>query len=155
MSFIEIQADSLEEIALDKAEQASQIINDPFIVSDTGWEIPALRGFPGIYMHYVNEWFTPQDFLNLIKPYKDRSVIIKQSICYRDQKQTKTFSFERKGIILEESRGKGRSGDMIFSFRADKKSIAECRNDKVYYMDATETVWDEFAQWYLQNKPHS
>lgn len=152
ISMTEIQSDSLEEIALDKANQAFAVIKEPYVISDTGWYIPALKGFPGAYMHYVNEWFTPQDYLNLIKPYKDRTVVMKQVVCYRDRDQAKTFFFERKGIILEEPQGKGRSGDMVFSFRDDKKSIAECRNASTHYTQDDQSVWSDFARWYVSFK---
>lgn len=152
ISFIEIQSNSQEKIVRHKIEQALQIMKEPFIVSDTGWQIPALRGFPGAYMHDINEWFTAQDFLNLIMPYTDRTVIMQSTICYRDQEQSKIFSLEQKGIILEEPKGKGCPSDMVFSFREDKKSIAECRIEQIEYISNKHTVWDDFGRWYLSFK---
>ena len=50
----EIQTDNIEEISINKAKQAYSQINKPLIVSDSGWSIPALNGFPGPLMAYVN-----------------------------------------------------------------------------------------------------
>lgn len=74
LDLTEIQSSSIEEIAKFKAHQAFAILKKPVLVSDHGWAFHALNGFPGAYMKEVNKWFTPQDFLNLLKDKQDRSV---------------------------------------------------------------------------------
>ncbi|MGI8419616.1 MAG: non-canonical purine NTP pyrophosphatase [Candidatus Levyibacteriota bacterium] len=146
--FIEIQTDSLEEIALHKAKQAFGVVKKPLVVNDTGWEIKALRGFPGVYMQYVNNWFTAEDFLNLIKPYRDRTVIMRQAVYYIDSEQAKLFFHEIKGIIVKTPKGKGRPSETIFSFRPDGKTLAECQNDGIHFTNDNNSIWNDFAKWY-------
>ena len=61
----EIQSDSISKIAEDKAKKAFAILQEPLVVSDSGWEIPALNNFPGPYMKYVNHWFSVRFFSGL------------------------------------------------------------------------------------------
>ena len=50
---VEIQSDALEEIASDKARQASKLVKHPLIVEDAGLFVDSLGGFPGPYSSYV------------------------------------------------------------------------------------------------------
>lgn len=146
--FVEIQSNSLEEIAQVKAQQAYEVIKEPLVVNDTAWKIEALNGFPGIYMQYINNWFTAKDFLNLIKPYSNRTVFINQAICYIDKDQIKVITRKIKGFIRKIPQGEGRPSETIFSFRSDNKSMAQCQNENIYFIEGDKNIWDDFAEWY-------
>lgn len=103
----EIQSDAIENIAQDKAKQAFDILKQPLIVSDSGWSVPSLKGFPGPYMHYINEWFEVEDFLKLMKGKKDRSIILKHIICAISSKGLKLFKKEIKGKFLKQAENRG------------------------------------------------
>ena len=47
LDIIEIQSDSTEEIAVDKANKAFSKLKHALIINDSGWYISALNGFPG------------------------------------------------------------------------------------------------------------
>jgi XTP/dITP diphosphohydrolase len=53
LALIEPQADSIEEVARSKAEQAFQILRAPLVVEDSSFCVDALMGFPGPYTRYV------------------------------------------------------------------------------------------------------
>lgn len=146
--FIEIQADSLEENARHKADQAFAVIREPLVINDTAWAIEALGGFPGIYMQYINRWFTAQDFLNLMQSHQDRTITMHQAVCYKDHAQTQMFSWNSKGRLLMAPQGHGRPGDTISTFRADQKTLAQCIAEGIRFTDGSETIWDAFAEWY-------
>jgi non-canonical purine NTP pyrophosphatase (RdgB/HAM1 family) len=55
LPLVEPQADSIEAVALSKAQQAFQQIAEPLIVEDSGFFIKDLSGFPGPYTRYVLE----------------------------------------------------------------------------------------------------
>src|SRR5258706_8340034 len=131
MPILEIQSESQEEIVLHKAKQAFASIKKPLVVKDDGWYISALRGFPGVYMKYVNQWFTAQDFLNLLKPYTNREILFRESVCYIDQNKHEIFTNDVKAEILKEPRGEGKPSMMITSFRKDHKTMAECSNEGI------------------------
>lgn len=53
MDTIEIQADSVEEVARYSAKWASDKLKTNVVKNDTGIMIEALGGFPAAYTHYV------------------------------------------------------------------------------------------------------
>lgn len=148
LPLIEIQSDSLEEIAKDKARQAFSLVKQPLIVKDDGWYITALKGFPGSYMKSVNGWFSPDDFLHLIEPYTNREIVFKDSLCYTDGKQEKIFTNTIRGEIVRTPKGKGVPSAMISSFRKDGKTMAQCINEGIHFANDGESIWYQFATWY-------
>ena len=61
----EIQSNSVRDIAEFSAQWASTQLDHPFIVTDAGFYIDALNGFPGPFVKYVNQWFSVEDLLRL------------------------------------------------------------------------------------------
>ena len=60
---VEIQSENPEIVALDKASKAFALFKKPVVITDDSWAFSGLKGFPGVYMHSINAWFTPEDFL--------------------------------------------------------------------------------------------
>jgi XTP/dITP diphosphohydrolase len=144
----EIQSHSGEEIIKRKAHQAFEMFKHPLFVTDHIWHFPALKGFPGAYMKYMNEWLSPQDFLNLMKPYKDRTAILDEFLYYIDGEREQLFHEALTGTILPESKGKNEAASRaVISLRADGKSIAECWEESIDPTDAY-PIWKQFADWY-------
>lgn len=148
LPLVEIQTDSLKEIALYKARQAFQKIKQPLIVKDDGWYISALKGFPGVYMKYINQWFGPEDFLRLIQPYANREIIFQEAVCYIDSKQHKLFFNSITGKIVRKPKGLGVSSTKISTFRNDNLTMAECINAGIDFTDEGKSIWPTFAKWY-------
>lgn len=147
---IEPQMEDIEEISKSKAQQAFNKIQKPLIVSDGSWIIPALNGFPGPYMAFINKWFTSQDFLNLMEKKENREIILRECVTYIDDKQLKTFIHDTKGLILEEESGQATAIDQIITFRGDKKSVAECENENLPRIPQNE-LWNEVGKWLKEN----
>jgi XTP/dITP diphosphohydrolase len=143
----EIQSADGIEIAISKAQQAWEIIKEPLFISDSFWEIPSLNGFPGAYMKYMNNWFSPEDFLNLMKDKKDRTIILKSTVVYIDKNKPHIFINDYYGKILTE-KYKGDysySLDAIVSFSKDGKSIAE-ENENRNFTEKN-SYWLSLAEW--------
>jgi XTP/dITP diphosphohydrolase len=151
LELVEIQSHSIEEIAIDKAKNAFDILKQPLFVNDHGWFITALNGFPGAYMKYVNEWFTPQDFLNLMRGKKNREMIFTETICFTDGTTTKTFSETKIGHVLYKSKGKNIPWMTVSSFSDDDTSIAEKLATSPSAIN-TSKIYEEFAKWYLESQ---
>ncbi len=147
---IEPQIEDIVEISKYKAKQAYEIVKKPLIVSDGGWMIPALNGFPGPYMAYVNSCFTPEDFLNLMKDKKDQTIILKECVTYIDENQTKSFVYETKGHFLKEKHGQATSVDQVITFREDLKTTAECINEGISGIPQN-NLWNEVGEWIKEN----
>lgn len=150
LELIEIQSDSLETITIHKANQAFNKLKHPLLVNDAGWNIPALNGFPGPYMRYVNEWFTRENFLNLMRNKTDRRIIFTEYFCFKDENETKIFSQEAKGTILTEPMGNNISSSWsLVSLRSDGISIAKAWEEKLDPVSEY-SVWNKIAEWYKQ-----
>ena len=147
----EIQEENPENVALDKAAKAFNTIGQPLVITDDSWAFAGLSGFPGVYMHSINEWFTPEDFLRLTLPLVNRDVTLTQYLVYVDDSQQKVFTRQSKGKLLSEIRGKSQHpSHTILTMEEDNGlSIAEV------YESAQDTtarqpaiIWHDFVQWY-------
>lgn len=78
----ELQSDKVEEIAKYSASWASIKLQLPIVVSDTGFYIEALNGFPGPLVKHINNWLSVEDYINLIKNKKNRLVYIRDCLAY-------------------------------------------------------------------------
>jgi len=146
----EIQSRDPIIISTDKAEKAFAMTNKPVVVTDTFWNIPALRGFPGAYMKDVNEWFGTSDFLNLMKDKADRRISFTESVTYKDLMEIKIFSKEFWGDFAESPRGSGNPIEQLAKFNGE--TIGEKRDKGNLSHDPKEYVWFDFAKWFIEKK---
>ncbi len=153
LDIIEPQEENIEKVAKSKADQAFDILKEPVLVADTGWNISALNGFPGPFMHYVTDWFTVEDWENLFKGKAGEKVQIINVVAYKDLDNMKKFQAIRKATILEEPRGEGIPIDQLITSRTDKTSWAECKSLDlpVFEKELKDNLWTQFAEWYRDN----
>lgn len=142
----EIQNKDGIEIAISKAKQAWDIIKEPLFVNDAFWIIPSLKGFPGPYMKYINDWFEPDDFLKLMNSKADRTIILRDTVVYIDENGQNIFTNDYYGEILENKyEGEYKYPlDAVVSLSKNKKSIAE---ENGVHKFSTEGSWADFAKW--------
>jgi XTP/dITP diphosphohydrolase len=145
LDLVEIQSNSIKEIAEHKAKQAFSILNKPLFVTDHGWSIPALQGFPGPYMKYMNEWLTSQDFLSLMSTHNDKSILKEEVLCYVDSNGIKIYSMSIAGRFLDTPQGEGLPMTRVVSLLSSGKTIAECISEGVDSYSEN-TLWQEFAE---------
>ena len=143
----EIQAESGEPVARDKATRAFEQLQKPLIVTDDSWVIPALKGFPGPYMKSINIWFTPQDWLRLTSTLENREIILRQIAVYQDEREQVLFSVDIKGTMLTEAHGESKYPHNTFvSFngvRSEAEAHASGQSDAISHHSA----WHELAKW--------
>ena len=147
----EIQGEDPERIAIDKATKAFTLLQKPVVITDDSWSYAGLKGFPGAYMHSMNEWFTPEDFLRLVLPLTDRTATLTQYLVYYDGSNHKIFSQQTQARLLKEIRGKSQhSNDTITVLDGDNGlSVAEVHAKKVDKSKRKSAqVWHEFSKWY-------
>ncbi|MGC1177121.1 MAG: non-canonical purine NTP pyrophosphatase [Candidatus Saccharimonadales bacterium] len=150
VDIIEIQEDP-KQVALDKAQKAFAAVSQPLVITDDSWSFAGLKGFPGVYMHSINEWFSPEDFLRLTSSLTDRTVTLTVYLIYVDGKQQKVFTRQTKGHLLKEIRGTSKyASHTIITMDGDNGlSIAQAHeqaNDKSARSSAR--IWHEFAEWF-------
>jgi XTP/dITP diphosphohydrolase len=142
----EIQSSNPIDISKHKAEQAFMAINKPLVVTDTFWTIPSLNGFPGAYMHEVADWFSAEDFIALIRDKSDKRIYFSENITYIDKNETKIFSKEFEGIIVDIPRGTGLSIEKVAEF--DGYTLGERREQGGFSHSSEDYVWHDFAKWF-------
>jgi non-canonical purine NTP pyrophosphatase (RdgB/HAM1 family) len=149
----EIQDEDPEKVALDKAAKAFEHFQKPVVITDDSWSFAGLRGFPGVYMHSMNEWFTPDDFIRLVKPLENKKVTLTQYLIYADNSQQKVFKKDSTGKLLTQIQGHSihPSHTIISMDGDDGLSIAEVfeKSDK-NTVRAAELIWHDFAEWFTE-----
>ncbi len=130
----EIQSLDVTEVATYSAQYAAKKLNTPVIKSDVGYYIPALGGFPGPFIKYINQTLSDKDLLRLMKDVKDRSMIIRECLAFATPDGfTKCLVHEQKTTIAEKSDGVGSSIDKVMILdgftktrgASDSKEVAE------------------------------
>lgn len=124
-------SDTVEGNALQKAQFVFNRFAIPCFADDTGLEVEALKGAPGVYSaRYAGEYANYQD--NVIKLLENlngisaRKARFKTVIAYIDQQQTKLFEGIINGTISTEPSGKGGFGyDPVFIPDGYDMSFAE------------------------------
>lgn len=153
LNIIEPQEENIAKVAKSKATQAYEVLNEPVLVADTGWDIPALNGFPGPFMHYVTDWFTIEDWVNLLRGKTDRRIKIINTVAYKDSGNLEIFQAVRKVTLLKEPKGEGIPVDQLITSRSDGKSWAECKEMglPVFAQGLKDNLWTQFGEWYSDN----
>ena len=156
----EIQSEDPEYIIRDKAARKFALTgNQPVIVSDDIWDIPALNGFPGAYMKYVDHWFSPQQILDLMTRVTDRRIYLHQYLAYKDSSTFKIFSHTVPATITDTPRGTyGKPAEKVIALDQDEGlTIAE-----VYDNDPEQAItrfsnqfgaWHDFIAWFQEYTP--
>jgi len=105
---LEIQADSLRDVALFKLDNIKEKINGSFFVEDAGFFVDKpLNGFPGVYSSFVFKTIGNEGILNLIKNFKKTEAHFSAIIALYYKPLDKIYTFEGivKGKISEQIKG--------------------------------------------------
>ena len=130
--------DTLKENALIKAKTVYDLTGIPTIADDTGLEVDALGGKPGVYTaRFAGENCSYMDNVNkmleVMKKIKksERGAIFKTVMAFYDGKQELFSEGVVKGIIAEEKKGLGGFGyDPIFYVVEEGKTFADMTIEK-------------------------
>lgn len=103
----EPRVNSLEAIATEKARYAFDSLNQPCLVSDSGFFIKALNGFPGTFVNYALETIGIEGLLKLTEG-KKRRCDFRDCLAYMDGTLQEPVLFNSRvpGALVEEPRGK-------------------------------------------------
>jgi len=117
--YSEIQADSLEEVAMASALSLLGSIDLPFFLEDAGLFIPKLNGFPGPYSSYSLQTLGCDGILSLLSPFSDeidRQAYFLSVVAYVSVDGVRLFKGRVDGFISSEARstGHGFGFDPIF-----------------------------------------
>lgn len=106
---LEVQSDSLEEIAKASVIDAFRKCNLPIIVEDAGLFVEALNGFPGPYAAYVYKTIGNKGLLQVMKNVENRKAKFESAVAYCSVQLDSPMCFkgEARGEITKEERNGG------------------------------------------------
>jgi len=147
-SLLEIQADTLEEVAFLKALDAFSRCSKPVIVEDDGLFINSLNGFPGPYSSFVFKTIGNEGILKLIK--SKRTATFQSVIAYCEKRDDiQLFKAEVDGKISQKLTGRKWGYDPIFIPVGQTKTYAHLEKNLVSHRYLAMT---KFANWYLHRQ---
>lgn len=128
-AYEEVQADTLEEVALASARVllAEGRVPRPFVLEDAGLFVEALRGFPGVYSAYVFRTLGCDGLLRLMEGEEERGARFESRIalCLAGG-EVELLPGTCHGTIAREARGAGGFGfDPVFVPRGEDRTFAE------------------------------
>ena len=131
MDTVEIQADTVEEVAKYSAKWASDKLKANVVKNDTGIMIEGLGGFPAAYTHYVQDTLGMEGVLKLMKGIENRKAKFVQALAYCEYgKDPVIFSSITEGTIATEQSGShGWGWDFIFIPDGQDKTLGNYEDD--------------------------
>ena len=145
---VEIQSDKLEEIASDKARQASKLAKHPIIVEDAGLFVDSLGGFPGPYSSYVLSTIGNSGILRLLG--SRRKASFRSVIAYSFGKTPKIFSAAVPGKIARKPAGGGWGYDPIFIPKGRSKTYGQIEDKN--QISHRRMSLEGFASWFVRKR---
>ena len=152
METTEIQADTVEEIAIHSAKEASEKLKTTVLKNDTGFFIDALGGFPGPYTHYVDDKLGEDGILKLLEGVENRRACFIEAFAYCEYgKEPIVFKSITNGVIATEKSGEyGWSWDFIFIPDDLDKTMANFPDEERFKLWNTD-AYHKLAE-YIKNK---
>ena len=125
IGYTEIQADTLEEVAIFGMKEVAARLEGPVMLEDAGLFIEALQGFPGVYSAYVQKTIGNDGILRLMEGVENRRAFFKSVVVYAEPGlEPQMFTGIVRGQIGYEARGSSGFGyDPIFY--VDERSLGE------------------------------
>ncbi len=151
---LEIQSNSLEEIAKTSVIDAFEKCHLPIIVEDAGLFVETLNGFPGPYAAYVYKTVGNKGLLQIMKEAENRNARFESAIAYHSSNLDASICFlgEAVGeITREERKGNSESGfgfDPIFKPADSEKTFAEMTIAEKNKFSHRASALRKFAAWY-------
>ncbi len=145
---------TFEENALAKAGYVASITGLPALADDSGLEVDALNGRPGVYSaRYAGEGATDREnylkLLSELKGIEDRSARFRCVIAFVDlRKGDRTFEGVFEGVISEAPRGdRGFGYDPVFFVPRENRTVAELTDEEKNSVSHRARALKRFREW--------
>lgn len=150
--------ETLEENAIEKAEVIFKLTGTAGFAEDTGLEVDALNGEPGVRSarYAGNERSFENNIDKLLKNLnriKDRSARFRTVICLREMKKHNIFEGECKGSICSERHGSSGFGyDPIFVPDGSSKTFAQMSLSEKNFFSHRKKAMDKLIAFLKRNE---
>jgi XTP/dITP diphosphohydrolase len=150
----EIQSNSVQEIAEFSAQWASHHIDQPYIVTDSGFYIDALNSFPGPFIKYANQWFSVDDLLRLMHNRAYRHLSVQDCLVYvRPGQAPVSFLGHYQGrIATEPGESTGTPIERLFIPAGYEMPISEFSPEEQVNYWSSGAIWQAFKSYYQANR---
>jgi XTP/dITP diphosphohydrolase len=151
---LEIQSDSLEEIAKASVMDAFRRCHLPIVVEDSGLFVDALKGFPGPYAAYVYRTLGNRDLLKLMENVGERKARFESVVAYFSGEVGEPVCFVGAvagSIALSERRKNVETGfgfDPIFIPSGHRRTFAEMSVEEKNQDSHRAEAFRKFGEWY-------
>lgn len=145
----EIQSSRVEEIAVFSAQWACQHLDRPVAVTDAGFYIETLNGFPGPFVKFTNAWLSAQDYLSLLLGKLERRIVVRDCLAYcRPHEKPLTFCTAYQGTLATEpGRDGGNPIEQILIPAGYSVPISEIAPDEMVAYWSRASVWRELKRY--------
>jgi XTP/dITP diphosphohydrolase len=150
---LEIQSESLEEIAGASVIEAFEKYRLPMVVEDAGLFVDALNGFPGPYAAYVYRTLGNRGLLRLMEKVSNREAAFKSVVahCSSQLKSPMCFEGTVSGEIIHEERKASKMSfgfDPIFRPGKSYRTFAQMNVVEKCKCSHRAAAFRKFAEWY-------
>jgi XTP/dITP diphosphohydrolase len=147
---LEIQSDSLKEIAEYAASIAAESLEAPVVVEDSGLFIETLAGFPGPYTAYALNTIGCGGVLKLLSGLSARRAYFECVVAFcRPGSKPTTFAGRAHGEIPHQPAGTAGFGfDPIFLPFAQERTFAQMSAEEKEGLSHRGIAFVHFAEWY-------
>jgi len=151
---LEVQSDSLEEIAGASAVDAFGRCHLPVVAEDAGLFVEALDGFPGPYAAYVYRTIGNLGLLKLMEGVRVRRARFVSVVAYFSAELGSPVCFSgvvEGGIAERERKGSGRAGfgfDPVFRPFGSEETFAEMGVEEKNRCSHRADAFRKFGEWY-------
>ena len=151
---LEIQSESLEEIARASVIEAFERYRLPIVVEDAGLFVDALNGFPGPYAAYVYRTVGNKGLLRLMERIDNRKAKFKSVVAYFSSQLKSPMCFDGTvsgEIVHEERKASDRTAfgfDPIFKPDKGDKTFAQMNVAEKCRCSHRAAAFRKFAEWY-------
>lgn len=151
---LEIQADTLEEVASYAAKIAAKSAKSAVVVEDSGLFIEALGSFPGPYSSYAFKTIGCDGILRLMRGFERRAASFKSAVAYCEPDyEPKVFTGVSNGSICRSAKGsRGFGFDPIFVGEGSELTFAELSTDAKCNVSHRGAAFRRFSEWLLGEK---
>ena len=155
IELLELQADSLEEVALFKVTSVKTQVKLPYFIEDAGFFVDDIcNGFPGVFSSYVMKTIGFNGILKILGDVKTRKAHFESVIAYIDEDE-KVYLFKgiNRGNVSFKAHGNSGFGfDPIFiSDEIPEKTFAELKLEEKNQISHRRRSLDKLVEFLKKN----
>lgn len=130
----EIQSIEVDDVAKFSAVYACKKLKTNVFVTDVGYYIEAMNGFPGPFIKYINCWLSSQNLLDLMVNKTNRNMIVKETVAYAEPgKEPVIFSSKFTAQIASTAARGGSTIDQLMILPGFDKPKGACNPKEIQY----------------------